>query len=153
MRGQLVGLFGDVQQVAPQRLQLLGADAPRYQTVGFFDQRLDGLLQGTACVRQADDDAAAIRFAVFPDDQRFFLQTAHNAGNGGGVQTQVLGQLGGSLLVLRFELGNGFLRCSKSFLINRDFIESSNSDKVTLKDGKEFTITRNYTSNKKIQII
>lgn len=52
-----------------------------------------------------------------------------------------------------FELGNGFLRCSKSFLINRDFIESSNSDKVTLKDGKEFTITRNYTSNKKIQII
>ncbi len=35
-----------------------------------------------------------------------------------------------------------FLRCSKSFLINRDFIESSNSDKVTLKDGKEFTITR-----------
>lgn len=52
-----------------------------------------------------------------------------------------------------FELGDGFLRCSKSFLINRDFIKSSNSDKVTLKDGKEFTITRNYTSNKKIQII
>lgn len=98
--GKLVGLFGDVQQVAPQRLQLLGADAPRYQTVGFFNQRLDGLLQSAARVRQADDDAAAIRLAVFPDDQRFFLQTAHNAGNGGGVQTQVLGQLGGSLLVL-----------------------------------------------------
>lgn len=52
-----------------------------------------------------------------------------------------------------YELGNGFFRSSKSFLINRDFIESLNSDKVTLKDGKEFTITRNYTASKKIQLI
>ena len=51
------------------------------------------------------------------------------------------------------ELGNGFLRCSKSFLVNKDYIEYSNSDKVILKDGKEFTITRKYGQNKKVQLI
>ena len=34
---QTIRLFGDVQQVAPQRLQLLGADALGHHVVSFFN--------------------------------------------------------------------------------------------------------------------
>ena len=79
---------------------LFGSQIHRDGHVGVLDQLFDGGLQLTALLRQADDGAAAVDLAVVADDQVLVLQPGHEAGDGGGVQPQLLRQLGGGLLIL-----------------------------------------------------